>query len=244
VRPGERNHRRSDRSRYFYLGADRIHHLVDQPADRDFRGVADGETSTDALVVSFSSSVDGPLDGLWTLTDEGAGGLFVGNTLSEGTHVIVAQVTDPTGRSGEDTVQIEVRNVMPPTASLLVTEDERYSGVPVGLILDVNDADTTDFSTVQLEWAGLAYDQHPDFDWPTGADLSSSGSLAFDIPAMEAGSYDLEATVTDADGLAITVSTWFDVDSADADGEGQPGVDAGGTDCDDNNPNIYLDADE
>ena len=47
----------------------------------------DPETPTGELVVNFSSSADGPLDGLWTLTDEGAGGLFVGNTLSEGTHV-------------------------------------------------------------------------------------------------------------------------------------------------------------
>ena len=204
----------------------------------------DPETPTGELVVNFSSSADGPLDGLWTLTDEGAGGLFVGNTLSEGTHVLVAQVTDPTGRSGEDTVQIEVRNVIPPTASLFTSDDERYSGVPVGLILDVNDADTTDFSEVQLSWAGAAYDQTADYAWPTGADLSSAGGVAFEIPALDAGSYDLEVTITDGDGLAATVSTWFEVNAADNDGDGHNSVEAGGTDCDDDNEMVFVGADE
>jgi hypothetical protein len=98
---------------------------------------ADGASFDSGASVSFSGSASDTEDGnltaslVWTSDLDGpigSGGSFSSSTLSVGTHIITASVTDSGGLGGNDSVSITVQEAEPPGSFQLSVRAYKVKG--------------------------------------------------------------------------------------------------------------------
>lgn len=157
--------------------------------------VSDGEDSPDELTVAWTSDVDGDLGLATTPTSDGT----VSGTgyLTAGTHTITLTVTDSTGRTGQDNVQIEVDVGQRPELDLLTPSsgDEVAEGDYVHFTATVSD-DRTDPSDLSFEWESSI-----DGVFSTQG-AASSGSVDFVYDKLSPGTHTITVRATDEDGMS------------------------------------------
>ncbi|MEZ4331861.1 MAG: DUF1929 domain-containing protein [Myxococcota bacterium] len=131
--------------------------------------------------ITWSSSLDGPL---------GSGGALSLSTLSLGTHVLTAAVTDALGLSGNDVRTLTIVANDPPTVGISAPLDgtSASQGLAIDLVASASDAEDGDL-TPAIAWSSS-------LDGPLG----SGGSLS--VSTLSIGSHVLTAAVTDALGLS------------------------------------------
>ncbi len=169
----------------------------------------DGSSVNTGASVSFvgtaSDTEDGDLTSSlsWTSSLDGAignGGSFTTSSLSSGTHVITASVTDVGGLSSSDTITLTVNGG--PSASITSPADGSSVNVGasvsfVGTASDTEDGDLTS----SLSWTS-------DLDGAIG----TGGS--FTTSSLSSGTHVITASVTDAGGLSSSDTITLTVNAA------------------------------
>ena len=174
-------------------------------ASVSFVGTAsDPEDGDLAASLSWSSNVDGVI---------GTGGTFSTSSLSSGTHVITASVSDAGGLSGNDTITITVN--AGPSVSITAPADGSGSnaGASVSFVGTASDPEDGDLAS------SLSWSSNVDGVIGTGGTFSTS--------SLSSGTHVITASVSDAGGLSgndtitITVNAGPSVSiTAPADGSG------------------------
>jgi hypothetical protein len=169
--------------------------------------VSDVEDSSEDLVVTWNSSLDGDLD----LLDapDSAGLISDATTLSEGEHLVTMTVTDTVGKSATDTVTV---NVGPPNTAPTceitapATGGSSEQGALIQFEATANDVDVAS-NLLNVDWSS-------DKDGVLGSSTpSSGGDVAFLYDALTADSHVVTMTVTDdagatcSDFITYTVGT-------------------------------------
>ncbi len=159
---------------------------------------ADGSSSIETDPVSFIGSASDAQDGdltaslSWTSDLDGAigsGGSFALTTLSIGTHVITASVTDSHGAPGSDNVTITVNANTPPSVTITGPADGTMATIGdlvtfTGVASDLEDGDISG----NLAWSS-------DLDGALGVGASVATS------SLSQGVHVITATVVDSHGL-------------------------------------------
>ncbi|MFC1707335.1 Ig-like domain-containing protein, partial [Planctomycetota bacterium] len=174
-------------------------HVVNTAPTVQISNPADGSTINLGESITFTGSATDAEDNDVTLTGNlswtsskdnveiGSGGSFSYSQLSEGVHVITAQVTDTGGLPGSKSVTITVNgppsvNISSPTDGATLTQGE---WIPfLGTASDLQDQ-------------GLSGD---DLEWFTGATQFGNGA-SFSYMALGLGQHTITAKVTDSGGL-------------------------------------------
>jgi hypothetical protein len=157
----------------------------------------DGASSIETDEVSFSATASDLQDGdlapslSWSSNLDGAigsGASFSLTTLSVGTHVVTASVTDSHGAPGQDSITFTVAANTPPVVTILSPADgsSAVETDPVTFTATASDAQDGDLS------AGLAWSS--DLDGPIGSGAS------FALASLSLGTHQITATVSDAHG--------------------------------------------
>ena len=190
--------------------------------------VRDKEDPMINLQVQWEISPDGDLQGEQTISGDQVN-LDLGEFLDPGDYAITLTVIDPRGDNGSDTVNFTVKPNEPPTASLLVPEenDKVVFGGAARVFLQVEDPDEHDLNDLELQWGGAAALGHPP------SQPNSDGSAEFYLLDLDLGLYSLDVTVIDALGATASDSVVFEVVYGDKDNDGFIDVALGGDDCDD-----------
>jgi hypothetical protein len=162
--------------------------------------------------VGFAGSATDATDGVltsgltWTSDRDGVighGGSFAVTSLTIGTHVVTAAVTDAGGLGGsaQRTVVVRPANTPPTIAIDAPTEGGTFfSGKPVLLAATAADAEDGDlFARVQ---------------WSSNRDGAFAPGAVITVPSLSVGTHALTATVTDLDGAAQSATVNVTVGSA------------------------------
>lgn len=170
---------------------------------------ADAETGPDALDITLSSDIDPDVD--FGLTIDGDGNLAGSAILSEGIHTLTLTVTDETGKTGQDSVTIEVGpNNTAPLCAITGPVDGGVSesGDTVEFAAEVSDPDVGPDS-ITVTWDS-------DVDGPladgTAADTTtfaatlSDGSHTITLVAQDEVGAICSTTITHIVGVAPTVA--------------------------------------
>ncbi len=204
--------------------------------------VGDSEDHPTSLIVSWSSDVDGVLQSGIPSDDDGSTLLTTGS-LSPGGHTIVLHVADPSGKTAEDNISIlvvdvdaaPVINILRPSDDDVGVETEEFSFEAV----------VTDIQDVAPDLAVFFW-LDTDGDQELLCEAAPSGEgLATCSASLDAGTYDIAATVEDTDGN-IDEDRFSDfvvltAEEVDDDGDGFTEIEG---DCDDADDNIHPDAAE
>jgi hypothetical protein len=162
--------------------------------------VEDAEDETDALEVVWSSDIDGSFEGDLTVDSDGtvSGHVY----LSEGEHGLTLQVTDSDGKTGSDSVVVDVGppNV-PPECSITAPEpdallDPDGETALVGVGTDANQASNTLDATWSSDRDGLLGATAPTTD----------GDVTTVVSGLHAGIHVITLEVTDELDEACTAS--------------------------------------
>ncbi|MFM2163001.1 MAG: hypothetical protein RLZZ383_2513, partial [Pseudomonadota bacterium] len=168
---------------------------------------ADAETASDALVATWTSSLD---DGLTTPAPDSEGRVLGAVTLSEGEHFLTFTVTDENGKSATDSVTVEVGPPnTPPSCGITAPADGSASELGSLVVLrgTVSDVDVP-ASLVSVAWSS-------DKDGPLGASTpSTAGDVAFSTSSLTAGTHTLTLTATDEVGGVCTAFILYTVGTA------------------------------
>jgi hypothetical protein len=161
--------------------------------------VSDDTHSIDELVVTFSSSLGGPLGG--QLSPDADGFVEWSGALLAGGHTLTARVDDPRGLLGEDTVTITVVEAdAPPTCTVAVPGLGIYNDsetVPLlGQVADAEDA---------AETLDILWESNIDGTVDTTA-ASSIGELVGAASGLTPGQHTFTLTVMDSAGQTCTNS--------------------------------------
>jgi hypothetical protein len=165
--------------------------VVDEGTLIDFAGAAnDFEDGDLSASLSWSSDIDGVI---------GAGAGFSLDTLSAGTHLITALVTDSGGRSDSASINVTVTGNTPPTVTITAPADGSSftAGSSISFAGTASDAEDGDL-TASLNWVS-------DIDGAIGSGGSFSAGLSD-------GTHLITADVTDSgsllgsDSITVTVS--------------------------------------
>jgi len=169
--------------------------------------VGDGEDAIEDLVVSWESSLDGPLAGA---TPDGDGLVWGSASLAEGDHVITLSVVDTSGKEARDSVAIVVgpANSAP---SCAITAPPTGAAGPAG--------ETVVFSAlaedVDIDNSDLLVEWSSDRDGDIGTSTpDSDGTVTFPISTLSVETHTVTLTVTDEVGASCTASTVYTVGTA------------------------------
>jgi hypothetical protein len=190
--------------------------IAPQPEDAPFYSgqlisfeglVSDPEDDPEALVVSWTSSVDGDL--ALSATPDSSGTVADATALSEGQHLLTLTAADPAGKTGTDTVTIEVgpANTAP---SCSITAPVTGTAVEEGTLIQfeglVADPDIG-ANQLTVEWSS-------DKDGALGSSTASSaGDVVFPFSGLSADTHVVTLIVTDevggscADFVTVTVGS-------------------------------------
>jgi len=169
--------------------------------------VSDAEDAPESLTVSWMSSLDGDLN-LSAIPDS-TGTAADASTLSEGQHLLTLTAADSAGKTGTDTVTIEVgpANTEPTCA---ITEPVTGTAVEEGTLIQfeglVSDPDIN-ANQLLVEWSS-------DKDGALGSSIASSaGEVVFPYSGLSADTHVVTVIVTDevggscADFVTVTVGS-------------------------------------
>jgi formylglycine-generating enzyme required for sulfatase activity len=168
--------------------------------------VSDTEDAADTLTVQWHSSVDGVLDGEFSIPDSG-GGLEGAVVLSEGEHTITLTVTDSMGEEARENVTIHIgsENTAPtcvitgPASGSVGVEGEEVTFAAT--VADVN-----------IPAEGLAVSWQSDFDGHLGdSPPNSEGEVSFPIDSLTINTHTITITVEDEHGLSCTSNVAYTV---------------------------------
>jgi len=230
--------------------------------------VSDAESTSEELMVSWTSEQDGDL--FAEHADEDGNSSFASDELLEGAHTIIATVVDPEGEetSANILLAIYVPSARPEIIDL-ESDEEVMTGALLSIRADVQDADDRPSNlAVNLSLWPDSSDGDEPCDTEEGSDDSSEGDtptsaceglataigddendkpgfIACDLTIDQAGWYRLDVTVTDPQGNTGTAEQScvmvFPAEDEDRDGDGFTENDG---DCDDGNPAINPGASE
>jgi len=210
--------------------------------DIDFLAtVSDEESSSDTLMVSWTSDLNGDLSA--ELADEAGNAGFESDPLIAGGHTITATAIDPDGALTSTSILVNIIDPgIPPVIALLSPGDDDFGVTGELLTLEaiVEDLDhsledlAVSFS-VSAVGVSSTCDEQPDGD----------GVARCQLTITEPGVYTVIAQVTDPMGQTDTDTLHdFEVIAADAhDGDGDGFAEIDG-DCDDADGSIFPDAPE
>jgi hypothetical protein len=161
---------------------------------------ADGSSFVSGSSVSFAGTANDPEDGditaslSWTSSLDGAigsGGGFATSSLSIGSHLITASVTDSGGENGSDaiTVNITAPNTAP---TVTITAPADGSGF--------NQGDSVAFSGTATDTEDG--DISANLSWTSSLDGSIGSGASFATSALSVGTHTITASVTDSGGLS------------------------------------------
>ena len=146
--------------------------------------MSDAEDAADQLTVSWTSSIDGVLEGDFNIPDS-SGTVIGGTVLSEGEHLITLEAIDSTGKNARDVVAITVLGQnTDPTCSILFPSDgdSLPSNAPVALSGTVFDPETP-FDSISISW-------NSDIDGPLGTStVNADGSTLLAVPQLSIGTH-------------------------------------------------------
>jgi len=167
--------------------------VITSPADNSIYNKGDTITFTATATDAEDGNVGALLEWYVNGVLIGTGPSFTidtatSNKLSTGHHIIVAQVTDPEGNVGNDSVSIDIFNLEPPT-----------------VIIDEPKAGTKFQQNQAITFAGTAVDCKgndisSDIKWYANSIYLGQGASFTNSSLTTVGPYLIKATVTDADG--------------------------------------------
>jgi hypothetical protein len=205
-----------------------------------FEGIIDDDDPPEELIVSWISSVSGPLEEDSYVEADGTVQLFT-STLESGNHTIVLRVIDTDNNAEDAMIDITVID-LPDKPSLTVLhpdlkgQEKGLDGSPFIFMAEVSDyQDPAEDLTVELvaNPYGLVCTMSPD-----GSGIAQCPGL------LPLGVYTLSFSATDLDGNTTTANAPFSVvgpGDYDADGDGYT---PNGGDCNDSSATVYPGADE
>ncbi|HEY0943766.1 MAG TPA: Ig-like domain-containing protein, partial [Opitutaceae bacterium] len=159
---------------------------------------ADGATFAAGASVTFTATATDAQDGnlgasvTWSSDRDGAlgtGASITRSTLSAGTHVIAASVTDQGGLSGVDSIQITIGANQSPAVSISAPANGSTFGAGTSVTFTATAADAEDGNL----GASLAWSSDRDGSLGTGASITRS--------TLSAGAHVVTASATDSGGL-------------------------------------------
>ena len=160
---------------------------------------SDAEDPADALTVSWTSSVDGSLDDL-PIAPTSDGNVSGATQLTAGEHLITATVSDTTGRTGSDTVTVQIGG---PNNLPLCSIDAPASGAAF------SSGDSVDFeasaSDEDVPNSELSVAWESDRDGPLGeSNVPSDGQITFSTDTLSSGTHTISMIVVDEVGGECT----------------------------------------
>lgn len=171
-----------------------------------FTGLAeDIETAAGALVIEWSSDIDGAL--AIDDTADASGNLEGGANLSEGSHTVTLRATDEDGLIGEDSLTIDVLgdNVAPDCDIVNPTDgDSGDSGV------EIDFQGTADDANVGPELLTAVWDSDVDGELHSETP-TAEGTTGFATDALSVGTHRITLTVTDDRGEVCTDEILYSV---------------------------------
>ena len=171
---------------------------------------ADGSSATESDEIAFGASAtddeDGDVSGSlsWTSSLDGAIGTGAGfslSTLSVGSHVITASVTDSHGASGSATIALAVNANTPPVVSVVAPANGSAS-----------------IETESVSFAGTATDGEDgdltaSLSWTSSLDGAIGSGAGFSVSSLSVGTHTITASVSDSHGAPGSASISLDVNA-------------------------------
>ncbi len=168
---------------------------------------ADAEDPADALVATWTSSLDGPL--ALPETPDATGALRGLHNLSQGDHIVVLTVEDRTGKTAQDSVTVRVGpENRPPLCAVTAPQDGAIAAFGATLYLRGTASD----HDVPANWLRVTWTSDKDGTLGTSTP-NVDGSVLFPWNGLTVNSHAITMTVTDdvgascSDTIVVTVGT-------------------------------------
>jgi len=212
----------------------------------DFVGNAsDANGLDDIQTVSWNSSLDGELISNGIAVPDNSGVSRFSTVLSPGVHAVTFRVVDGAGEVGEASISLSVGDaVVAPTVDIVEPElfSDFFLGQTIDMVASVADEQSP---PEELEVVWTAENQDSGAVSTVLEVFATSQGLAIGSwTPLEIGDYLLTATVVDPDGNSGSTTVAIEVEDqggADLDGDGFSPLNG---DCNDNDPDIYPNAEE
>ncbi|MAY79920.1 MAG: hypothetical protein CL930_03955, partial [Deltaproteobacteria bacterium] len=172
----------------------------------DLEGVVDDtEDAQDTLTVSWQSDIDGALAA--DAAPDSTGTVLASTHLSEGEHFLTMTATDSSGKSGSDSVTINVGPANSPPVCALLAPEDGASGPEGDLVVFVGEV-----GDVDIPADSLAVSWSSDKDGELGASTpTSAGAVSFPYGGLSVDTHVISMTVADDIGVSCTDNVIYTV---------------------------------